>query len=101
MDIKTLAAKLYMAEDEFMELLLILLRKSRQDLHQLQDSFVCGVCDAAPAHSIKGAAANLGLTELAAVARNAETCAKEGCLNAECIEQLRSELDHIEAQIKA
>jgi len=82
MKILELAENLGLEEDEFLEMLDLFVEVSISDLSRLKAAFEKGeeeeVVEAS--HSIKGAAINLGLDEIAEVAEGIETNARAGRL---------------------
>ncbi len=83
MDYKHLADQLDINEEEFSELVALFVTITRADLKKIRQ----GVSNdnssqaAAAAHSIKGAAANLGFTQMAALAKKMEALANAGSLD--------------------
>jgi HPt (histidine-containing phosphotransfer) domain-containing protein len=82
MDYKHLADQLDMDETEFLELVALFVDTTRTDLKKIRQGVSYGNPRqaAAAAHSIKGAAGNLGFTHLADLARKMESAANNGCL---------------------
>jgi histidine phosphotransfer protein HptB len=82
MNINELAANLGLEADEYMELLELLVDSGREDITSLEKAMAANDADGVvkAAHSIKGAAANLGLTGLSETARDVEFSAREGNL---------------------
>jgi histidine phosphotransfer protein HptB len=80
MDYKYLADQLDMDETEFLELLALFVDTARTDLEKIRRGVSCGDFSrtAAAAHSIKGAAGNLGFTHLADLAGKMESAANGG-----------------------
>ncbi len=101
MNIKELAEDLGLEEYEYMELIELFIDRGRLDLDELQAAVGTGDSDKAAmaAHSIKGAAGNLGLMEFYEEARKMEGDAKDGSLDgaAESARVLRKELEGIAA----
>jgi HPt (histidine-containing phosphotransfer) domain-containing protein len=89
MDINECAENLGLEKKELMELLILFVETTHADLDKLQTALseMDGNQAVAAAHSIKGAAANLGLTALYDAAKEAEHLAR------------REELMRIPAQI--
>jgi len=83
MKLKELAENLEMGVDEFLEMIELFLETSASDLNQWQSGIDEGDGKKVmiAAHSIKGAAANLGLLEIYEVARKTELEARENNLN--------------------
>ena len=83
MDYKHLADQLDMSEEEFSELAALFVTITRADLKKIRQ----GVSNdnpsraAAAAHSIKGAAGNLGFTRMADLAQKMEALANAGNLD--------------------
>lgn len=83
MDYKHLADQLDMSEEEFSELAALFVTITRADLKKIRQ----GVSNdnpsraAAAAHSIKGAAGNLGFTHMADLAKKMEALANAGNLD--------------------
>jgi HPt (histidine-containing phosphotransfer) domain-containing protein len=75
MNLKGLADHLEMEEEEFLELIELFLDTSASDLNHLQSAADKGegLNAVKAAHSIKGAAANLGMTEIYELAKKIET----------------------------
>ncbi len=78
MDYKHLADQLDMDETEFLELVALFMDTTRNDLEKIRQGVSCGDFSraAAAAHSIKGAAGNLGFTQMADLAEKMEYAAK-------------------------
>lgn len=78
MDINERADNLGLEREEFMELLTLFVETAHSDLDKLQTALseTDGGQAAAAAHSIKGAAANLGLTTLYETAKEIERLAR-------------------------
>jgi HPt (histidine-containing phosphotransfer) domain-containing protein len=78
MNLRELANHLEMEEEEFLELTELFLDTSTSDLNHLQDALEKGegLNAAKAAHSIKGAAANLGMAEIYELAKKIETGAQ-------------------------
>lgn len=99
MNFRELAQNLEMTEDEFSELVGLFLETSASDLSKLQSATGGGdgqkAADAA--HSIKGAAVNLGLTEIYEMAKQMETEARENHLErtGEMARAIKEKLDRI------
>lgn len=82
MDLETVASELGLERHEFLELLGIFLEAAREDLARLEPALSGGDLGtaAAAAHSLKGAALNLGLMAIADQARFLEQAAKSSNL---------------------
>lgn len=97
MDFLHLASRLDMDEADFRELVALFIRVSLSDLDKIQKGV--GANDpgeaAAAAHSIKGAAANLGFESLAVMAKKMEDQAKSGNL-----ENFNRYMADLEGQVK-
>jgi HPt (histidine-containing phosphotransfer) domain-containing protein len=78
MNIDESAENLGLEREEFVELLVLFVETAKVDLDKLQAALsrMDGNQAAAAAHSIKGAAANLGLTALSETAREVEHLAR-------------------------
>lgn len=95
MDFKDLASRLGIDEEEFLELVELFVTVSRSDMEKINKG-VRGHNPAeasAAAHSIKGAAANLGFDEISSLALDMEMQAKEG--NLEGFDARLSSLDRM------
>jgi HPt (histidine-containing phosphotransfer) domain-containing protein len=79
MDFKQRACNLEMEESEFLEMVNLFLEVTQSDLRKFQSAMERGNLQEAifSAHSIKGAAANLGLTEIYEEARRAEATLRD------------------------
>ena len=99
MKLKELADNLEMAADEFLELIGLFLEASASDLKQWQSGIVEGDGKKVmiAAHSIKGAAVNLGLVEIFEVAKKTEMEARENNLNGATLaaRAIREKMDEI------
>lgn len=82
MDLEAVARELGLERAEFLELLALFLEASWNDLTVLETKLQGGELEAAAAaaHSLKGAALNLGLKDIAALARQLEEAAKTAAL---------------------
>ena len=82
MNLEELSANLGLEKDEYVELLEIMLDSGLQDVERLKRATGSGDSEEAAkaAHSLKGAAANLGLLALSEVAKEMEQKAKEGVM---------------------
>ncbi|MBI9088644.1 MAG: Hpt domain-containing protein [Desulfobacterium sp.] len=80
MDFKAMASNLGIGEADFLELAALLVVTSLSDLAALEKGLAQGSPDpiAHAAHSIKGAAGNLGFADIAAIASEMETLAGKG-----------------------
>ncbi len=99
MKLKELAENLEMAADEFLELIGLFLETSASDLNQWQSGIDEGDGKKVmiAAHSIKGAAVNLGLVEIYEVAKKTETEARENNLKGATVaaRAIREKMDEI------
>ncbi len=101
MDCKAMAESLGLDDDEFSEVLSLFIEVSASDLEELESGLkeedANRVSEAA--HSIKGAAMNLGLTEISEIAQGVEMRARkdnlQGALEASRV--IRGKLDEIQA----
>lgn len=82
MNLEQLSANLGLDKEEYLELLEIMLESGFQDMERLKQATDRGDPEGAAkaAHSLKGAAANLGLMDLSEVAKEMEHKAREGAL---------------------
>ncbi len=99
MDFKAMASNLGIDEADFIELAELLVITSLSDLAALEQGLAQGSKEpiAHAAHSIKGAAGNLGFTDIAAIAAEMETLVGQGefdSINARA-DALRQGLDAI------
>jgi histidine phosphotransfer protein HptB len=101
MDLKEMSNSLGLELDEFLEISGIFVETSGTDLKALQEALERESPGQAleAAHSIKGAAANLGFLGMEELARNIEMNAKRGSLQggAESLRSLREKLAQLEA----
>ena len=99
MDFNELAGNLGLEESEFLEFVELFLETSGCDLDELKDGAVKGdarlVVEAA--HSIKGAASNLGFSNISDAASDVEIRARENRLEGviEAITEIREKIDHL------
>ena len=104
MNFKELARNLEMEEDEFLDMVKLFLETSASDLTLLQGAQEKGEAlkVGKAAHSIKGAAANLGLMEIFQLAKNIEMEARENHLDRaqEEIRTLREKLNQIAENLR-
>ncbi len=79
MNITRLAENLGLEPEEYLEILEILVESGQADIDALEQSLKTGDAEGVmkAAHSLKGAAANLGLTDLSEIARDIESNARE------------------------
>ena len=80
MDFEVLAGNLGLEKHEYMELIEIFVERSMSDLEQLEAAIRCKNADdaAEAAHSMKGAAGNLGIMDFYESAAKIEKAAREG-----------------------
>jgi HPt (histidine-containing phosphotransfer) domain-containing protein len=80
MDLRVLADEIGLSLDEYLEVVDIFIESSGEQLAKLRSAF--GKNDArevfAQSHSIKGAAVNLGLKEIAEIAEKIESSSRKG-----------------------
>ena len=99
MNFRQLAERFELEEEEFLELVELLIETSTSDLGRLQSALdggdVSGVLEAA--HSIKGASGNLGFSDISGVAGEVEQKARENSLegSAAAVRSIREGLDTI------
>jgi HPt (histidine-containing phosphotransfer) domain-containing protein len=101
MNIKALADNLGLDEEEYLELIDLFLETGMTDLDTLESAIREADADllARTAHSLKGASANLGLTDFSEVAKGIELQARDTRVQgaAAMVQQLRSKMDDIVA----
>ena len=101
MDFKAMAQSMGLEEDEFIEVLALFVEVSESDLLNmaigLKNEDAESVSNSA--HSIKGAALNLGLTGIANIAQSVEMKAREDNLQgvSEATHVIREKLDEIQS----
>ncbi len=99
MDISLIAEDLGLDEKDYLELLDLFLATSRDDLETLAAAIAAGDCAQGTfaAHSLKGAAGNIGLAEFSDTARYIEEVTRRGSFDgvAEAAEVLRNNLEHL------
>jgi HPt (histidine-containing phosphotransfer) domain-containing protein len=83
MNLEALAIDFGMEEDELLELVKLFIETSLSDLDRIQSAIDEGDAQkvAMAAHSIKGAASNLGLTEIFEIAKTMDLNARENNLD--------------------
>ena len=100
MDFKALAGNLGLEEEEYMELIELFIERSMSDLKKLETAIKSGNADEAAdaAHSMKGAAGNLGIMDFYESAAKIEMAAREGTLEgfSVAIQSLREKLKDID-----
>ena len=99
MDFKALAGNLGLEEEEYMELIELFVDRSMSDLKKLEAAIKSKNADEAAdaAHSMKGAAGNLGIMDFYESAAKIEMEAREGSLEgfSGLIQALRESLEDI------
>ncbi|MBF0573021.1 MAG: Hpt domain-containing protein [Desulfamplus sp.] len=104
MDFKEMASNIGLEEEEFVELLEMLVDVSITDLINFETEFSAGnyIEAAMAAHSIKGASGNLGLTDISTAAAELEKAAKNSnqSLISEKISFLKSQFKIIKEALK-
>jgi histidine phosphotransfer protein HptB len=100
MNTKKLAENLGLEEEEFMEIFELFIETGNEDLEKLFSAIHEGDMERAvqAAHSLKGAAANLGLTEIFEAAKKVEDMARNHHLSgtlAEAAMKLKKEFESI------
>ena len=99
MDISLIAEDLGLDEKDYLELLDLFLATSRGDLETLAAAIAAGDCaqGSFAAHSLKGAAGNIGLAEFSDTARFIEEVTRRGSFDgvAEAAQVLRNSLEHL------
>jgi HPt (histidine-containing phosphotransfer) domain-containing protein len=99
MDISVIAEDLGLDEKDYLELLDLFLDTSRDDLEKLAAAIAAGDCAQGTfaAHSLKGAAGNIGLVEFSDTARYIEDVTRRGSFDgvAEAAQVLRSSLERL------
>lgn len=101
MDIKALADNLGLEEDEYLELVDLLVETGMDDLSKMESAVKAGDTEetAKAAHSIKGASGNLGLMDIYELAKSIEAEIRNDRL--ESIEKLVQEIrEKLEALAK-
>ena len=98
MNIVQLAGDLELDEEEYREILALFVGTSRFDLAAIKAAVAIGDAASAgrAAHSLKGAAANLGLSDLSSTAHEIEEKSRESRLH-ETHETVRSLEEHLAA----
>jgi len=99
MNFKELAKNLGLEEEEYLELIELFIETGMSDLDKLQSAIEEGNAEKAAnaAHSIKGAASNLGLMEVYGVAKKIENQTRNDRLEgiAESAQALKEKLNEI------
>jgi HPt (histidine-containing phosphotransfer) domain-containing protein len=105
MDIRQLAVKLDLDEDEFIQLMELFFETSLSDLNKMKTGLVQGDVEkvAEAAHSIKGASGNLGFHEIHEMAKGVEMKAKERRLEglADVVASIKAKFDQISGILNA
>jgi histidine phosphotransfer protein HptB len=100
MDFKKLSEKIGLEEDEYIELLELFIDISTADITKLENAVGTENADEAEkvAHSLKGASASLGLTEISEIARLIENSAREKSIHdgATLVERIKEKIKNIE-----
>lgn len=103
MDFKEFAENLEIREDEFLDLLMLFLKKSASNLEKLKSTIMNGdaVTASETAHSIKGTAITLRLTEIFELAKEMETKAQGGQLKGldHMVGAIQEKLDKISEEV--
>jgi HPt (histidine-containing phosphotransfer) domain-containing protein len=86
MNCKELGHKIGLDEDEYLELVMLFLDTGRADYDRLKTAFEAGDAQqvARSAHTISGAAGNMGIMNVHEVAKRIELAAVEDQLNSVC-----------------
>ncbi|MBF0389792.1 MAG: Hpt domain-containing protein [Desulfamplus sp.] len=104
MDFKEMASNIGLEEEDFIELLEMLVEVSFKDIDNFEKEFAAQNYSGAAmaAHSIKGASGNLGLTEISDTAAELEQAAKltDDSQIPEKIGFLKKEMDNISEALK-
>ena len=99
MDFKALAGNLGLEEEEYMELIDLFVERGMSDIENLEAAIIRGNADEAAdaAHSMKGAAGNLGIMDFYESAAKIEMEAREGSMEgfSGLIQALRESLEDI------
>ncbi len=103
MDIGELAGNIGLEEGEFLELVEVFVEKSKSDISNLQSAFdkddIEQVVEAA--HSIKGAAGNLGFREIFEIANGIEMDARQNIMEGapKAVQFIKEKIDLIGARL--
>ncbi len=104
MNVGELAEKLGLEVDEYLELLELFIETGTSDIDKLHHALNEGISEktVSAAHSLKGAAANLRLTDFSETAKEIEQRARNGQLEglSDAVDGLKEKLDAIAASIK-
>lgn len=99
MNCKELSKALELEEDEYLELLELFVETSRADLNNIQSAVAASNLDLVTriAHSVKGAALNLGLKDIIAITKEIEQTSRNGHQNevTHIIHLLEEKLDDV------
>ncbi len=98
MDFKHLASNIGIDEEDYMELVELFITTTLSDLEKIKQGFLenCPEDAAAAAHSIKGAAGNMGFEYMFTLAQTMEVAAKSGSL-----EKFDTYIRDLETHLKA
>ena len=103
MDFKTPAERLGLDEDEYIELVELFLETGGNDLKGLEEALSKNDATTAVerSHSIKGAAGNLGITDIYEKAKDIETQARENNLDGieNTVEEIKKYFENISAAL--
>ncbi len=97
MNLKEMAEGQGLTREEFVEIVDLLVDTTRTDIHKIRSALAAGDLQAVAeaAHSIKGAAGNMGFMNLSAVARDVESQA-----TGEKAEALQATIDDLISQLR-
>ncbi len=103
MDLKAMAAVMGLEANEFLEIVALFMSTAVADMDQMQSALDTGnaVLGSEAAHSLKGAAGNLGFSDIARMAAAAEQTCMNGNLAvlAETLPLMRIALDRVREAI--
>lgn len=103
MNFEDLASRLGLDGEDFKELAALYVTTTRSDMDKIQQAMAEGnpADGAAAAHSIKGAAANLGFEDMAELAKVMESRGKDGSLEGfgDYMDQMEQQLADVENQL--
>jgi histidine phosphotransfer protein HptB len=104
MDIKALAENLGLEEDEYLELVDLLVETGMVDLNNMESAVKAGDADAAAkaAHSIKGASGNLGVMDIFELTKSVEAELRNNNLAGieDQLKEIRNKLEALEKLVK-
>jgi len=102
MDVEALAENLGLEKHEYMKLLSLFLETASSDMSKLQSAIEEKDAQkaAVAAHSIKGAAGNLRLIKIHENAKEIEEDAREKCLEASAVQELKENLELLAESIQ-